>query len=98
MATLCFLREGGGLERALAGFDIDVDTLLPKLGRRPAKYVGTQTPVIPTGRQDLTRFRQPSRTLVHVSDRETNRVFQHEGCYFLEEVEPEEANNWHAVT
>jgi hypothetical protein len=98
MARICFLREGEGSDRISAAFDIDVDVLMAKIGRRTVKNLGEDIPVIPTNREDLTRFRQPSRTLVHISDRETNRVFQDEGWYHLEEVEPEEADNWRPVT
>ena len=94
MAKIYYLREGSGPERIIEDLDISLEKLMMKVGNRTAKFVGNQPPTYPTEREDLTPYRDPSRTLAQIAAGEVNNKFPKEGLYLLEGVEPKEANAW----
>lgn len=93
MAKLWYLKSHGP-ERLRSGHEITVDLLLSEITHRHVKYVGLTPPTSPAAKENLTRYRNPSRVLVGVSARELKDVFGKPGYYLLLGVEAEEAERW----
>ena len=94
MAKIYYLREGTGPARFKESFDISVENLIAKLENKGVTFVGKLLPTYPAEREDLTPYRDPSRTLAEIAVEEVNDKFTKHGYYLLEGIDPAEASGW----